>query len=325
MSNIIKIVIISIGAIALSSSCYAQYRFNTGTYPYPSELYVELENTVDVYLQNQLINRISKNKVYRNLILQKRLSVGLVDLHDPENIRYATVNGNHMMYSASLPKIAVLLAAMECVKNNTLAYDDALKKDMRLMIAKSNNQATTRVIERIGLETIATVLQNDYYNLYDKKKGGGLWVGKKYAKADIRKPDPLFGISHGATVHQVCRFYTMLAYGKLVSSVYNEEMQKYLVKPEINHKFVNTLRKLEPGIIMYRKSGSWRNFHSDSVLIDGKGDRKYILVALIEDPNGSKICRDLIKIAESALGLNRDPAKFPLNQTGPVMKEATKD
>jgi len=322
MSDIIKIVIISICAIALSSPCYAQYRFKTGTYPYPSEQYVELDKRVDVYLQNLLINKISKNKTYRKLIRQKRLSVGLVDLHDPENIRYATVNGNHMMYSASLPKIAVLLSAMECVKNRTLEYDAALKKDMRLMIAKSNNKATTRVIERIGLEKIASVLQSDNYNLYDIKKGGGLWVGKKYAKADVRKPDPLFGISHGATVHQVCRFYTMLAYGKLVSSVYNEEMQKYLVKPEINHKFVNTLRKLEPGVIMYRKSGSWRNFHSDSVLIDGKGDRKYILVALIEDSSGSKICRDLINIAESALGLNRDPANFPINETGPVMREA---
>jgi len=322
MSKLVTIYSISFILLFLSSVVSAQYRFSTGTYPYPSELYQELDTQIDVFLQNKLINKISKNRNYRRLLKQKRMAVGLVDLRDPENIKYATVNGNHMMYSASLPKIAVLLSALECVKSNILEYDEALKKDMRLMIAKSNNAATTRVIERMGLDKIAQVLQSDDYNFYDINYGGGLWVGKKYAKADVRKPDPLFGISHGATVHQVCRFYTMLAYGKLVSSVYNEEMQKYLVRPEINHKFVKTLKRLDSNLLLYRKSGSWRNFHSDSVLIDGKNGRRYILVALIEDPGGSKICRDLIKVAESVLGIGKKPAPLIIDKEKPIMREA---
>mgnify|MGYP001275745819 CR=1 FL=1 len=36
--------------------------------------------------------------------LNQKLAVGLVDLADPYNVRYAAVNGNEMMYAASLPK-----------------------------------------------------------------------------------------------------------------------------------------------------------------------------------------------------------------------------
>ena len=50
------------------------------------------------------------NPAYRALINKKRLAVGIVDMHDPTHIAYATVNGDNMMYAASLPKIAILLA-----------------------------------------------------------------------------------------------------------------------------------------------------------------------------------------------------------------------
>ena len=41
----------------------------------------------------------------------QRFAVSLVDVTDEERPRYAGVNDNHMMYAASLPKIAILLAA----------------------------------------------------------------------------------------------------------------------------------------------------------------------------------------------------------------------
>ena len=42
-------------------------------------------------------------------------------------------------------------------------------------------------------------------------------MGKRFAKKGKRYPDPLMGISHGASVTQVCRFYYLLALGKLVN------------------------------------------------------------------------------------------------------------
>ncbi len=255
----------------------------------------------DEKLQSALDQLISSRPKWKKLASKKLLSVGLVDLQDMEHKRYASVNGRNMVYAASLPKIAVLLAAVESIEVGSLVLDSKLDKDLRLMCAKSNNQATTRVIERLGFERIAKVLQSAKYKFYDKKAGGGLWVGKKYAKSGKRYPDPMKGISHAATVEQVCRFYTMLAEGKLVSKKGNALMKKYLVNPEINHKFVKSLNKVSPGARIFRKSGSWRTYHADSALIEGKNGRKYVLVALIQDLGGSKICEDLVFEVEKLL------------------------
>ncbi len=296
---------ISLSILSILSS-FGQYTTKDGIYPYESSLYMEINENRDEVLQRNLEKFIFSNSKWKQLVSQKRMAVGLVDLRQEHNVRYASINGNHMMYAASLPKIAVLLTAMESVEEGCLLYDDILKKDLRLMIAKSNNAATTRVIERLGYDKIAEVMMKDEYNLYDKSNGGGLWVGKKYAKSGHKKPDPLKGLSHAATVDQVCRFYTMLAYGKLVNPEMNEEMMKYLKDPEINHKFVNVLSRIAPNADLYRKSGSWRTFHSDSVLVEGENGRRYILVTLIDSQAGGAICKNLVKQAEKALGLKKD-------------------
>jgi beta-lactamase class A len=71
--------------------------------------------------------------------------------------------------------------------------------------------------------------------------------------------------------------------------------------PELHHKFVNSLEKIAPKAKLYRKSGSWQNFHSDSILVWGPDGRKYILVALVEDPEGEKIIRELVYMVEEIL------------------------
>ncbi len=70
-------------------------------------------------------------------------------------------------------------------------------------------------------------------------------------------------------------------------------MLGYLGDPELHHKFVNTIDKVAPAADVYRKSGSWRNYHSDSALIWGPS-RRYIIVALAEDVEGEKLMRELI-------------------------------
>ena len=66
--------------------------------------------------------------------------------------------------------------------------------------------------------------------------------------------------------------------------------------PALHHKFVNTLDRMAPNAKLFRKSGSWRDFHSDSVLVWGKNpNRRYILVALTQDAEGEKIMRRFSK------------------------------
>ena len=260
-----------------------------------------LHNLVDMDLQNRLEQKLNENPQWKRLIRDKKLAVGLVDLRDVYNPKFARVNGDEMMYAASLPKIAVLLAATDAIEKGELKETQAVKDDMRLMIAKSNNAATTRMIDRVGFRKIEKVLTDPSYKLYDRSHGGGLWVGKRYAAQGARNPDPMKGLSHAATVSQICRFYYLLSRGELVSPERSEQMLGYLGKPELHHKFVNTLDKIAPEADVYRKSGSWKSFHSDSALVWGPDGRRYILTALADDENGGEIMKQLVYVVEDVL------------------------
>jgi beta-lactamase class A len=253
-----------------------------------------LRQLTDVELQKKLDIIVASNKKWSRLVSDKKLCIGLVDLRDPYQAKYAHVNGNHMMYAASLPKIAVLLAAEDALEKGELKETEEIRADMRLMIAKSNNEATTRMIDRVGFEKIEEVMTDPRYAFYDEEYGGGLWVGKRYAQSGERHGDPLKNISHGASATQVCRYYYLLAYGKLINYDRSKEMLGYLGNPELHHKFVNTMDRVAPAAKVFRKSGSWRDYHSDSALVWGPNGRRYILVALAQDAEGENLMRNLM-------------------------------
>ncbi|NND89169.1 MAG: hypothetical protein HKM28_08010 [Flavobacteriaceae bacterium] len=255
-------------------------------------------------LQVALETEILKNRAWKSLINAKSMAIGIVDLSDVNDIRYAGLNDDHMMYAASLPKIAVLLAAMDALEKGELKDSKEIQNDMRLMISKSNNQATTRMIDRVGYEKIEEVLRMPQHQLYDEEVGGGLWVGKRYAAGGRRYPEPMKGLSHAATTRQVCSFYYQLAMGNLVNEERSQQMLDIMEKPGLHHKFVNTLERIAPKARLFRKSGSWRNFHSDSILVWGP-ERKYILVALIDDGLGEQIIRDLVIPLEKVMKKSR--------------------
>ncbi len=251
-------------------------------------------------LQKRLLARLRQNPDWRRLIDQKRLAVGVVDLADNDETRYAEVNGQHMMYAASLPKIAVLAAAHDAIERGELRETAEIKRDMRLMIAKSNNAATTRMIDRIGFESIERTMTDPDLKLYDPAYGGGLWVGKRYAAGGRRHPDPIKGISHAATTEQICRFFYKLANEELISESSSEKMKSYLVNPELHHKFVSVLDRVAPEATVYRKSGSWSTFHADVAMVEGP-ERNYIMTALVDDAAGEQIVRQLGAVLDELL------------------------
>jgi beta-lactamase class A len=253
-------------------------------------------------LQASLEKELNLNSDWKALIEQNKMAVGLVDLSNPNNTRYASINGNHMMYAASLPKISILLAAMDAIENGELIETPEITNDMKIMISYSDNQASTRMIDRLGYEKIESVMTSKKYDLYNEKEGGGLWVGKRYAAGGATYREPLKQLSHAATVAQVCKYYYLLANGKLVNNNRSKQMLDIMENPALHHKFVNTLDLIAPEARLFRKSGSWKNFHSDSVLVWGKDPkRRYILVALIDDANGENIIRNLVIPIEKVL------------------------
>jgi beta-lactamase class A len=267
----------------------------------PDEEWHPLRESEDAQLRQVLEKQLTRNKLWASLIQQRKMAVGLVDLTNPAAPKFAHINGNEMMYAASLPKIAVLLAACESMEEGTLKESPRVAEDLHNMIRYSDNRAATRLIDYLGFQKIESILCSPKYKLYDPDKGGGLWVGKRYAKTGGRHPDPVEGLSHAATVDQVCRFYYLLATARLINPERSREMLSVLSQPAIHHKFVRSLNAIAPDAQLYRKSGTWRNWHSDSVLVWEDAGRHYILVGLIEHPRGSKILEELVPLAENVL------------------------
>jgi beta-lactamase class A len=266
----------------------------------PAETVASLENLHDQDLQSKLDAILHSNSHWVQLSKNKTLSIGIVDMNDPMHSKFAAINENNMVYAASLPKIAILLASEEAIQNGTLKETPEVKQDMRLMIAKSNNQAASRMANRVGIKQIGEVLQSPRYNLYDPQHGGGLWVGKAYGGGSIRIGDPIKNLSHAASVMQVCKYYYMLAFGQLVNKERSSDMLDMLVNPELHHKFVSVLDRVAPNAKVYRKSGTWDNWHADSAMV-WDNDRHYIVVVLAEDPSGETMLRELMLKIDTAL------------------------
>ena len=266
-----------------------------------------LRSHFDQQLQTALLKRLKrKGKVWTSLIDKNKLSVGVVDLSDAQHPRFAYVNGDEMMYAASLPKIAILLAAHHSIEQGKISETPELRSDMGNMIRFSDNAAATRLIDLLGFNNIEKILCDSTLKLYDPEYGGGLWVGKRYARLGGRNPDPMEGLSHAATVNQVCRFYYLLSYGRLISIERSANMLEDLSNPGIHHKFVGALDEIAPDATLYRKSGTWRNWHCDSVLVweDFEGGRRYILVGMVEYSQGGMMLKDLVPAVEEVLFTN---------------------
>ncbi len=254
----------------------------------------QLWDMEDAELQAELeaaLERLGLSQAAR----KRQLCVALVDINQVERPRVAAVNGDTMMYAASLPKIAVLLAAFEQVAQGELTLDTVTQISLEQMIRRSSNTAATQMIHLVGKENIARILSSPRYRLYDPEHNGGLWVGKDYAKGGLWRRDPLANLSHGATAMQVARFYYLLETGRLVSPEHSKKMKAILGNTQLRHKFARALFEVDPDAKLYRKSGSWRTYHSDSALVEDV-DRTYIAVALINHPDGGKW---LIEIAKA--------------------------
>jgi len=220
-----------------------------------------------------------------------RLALALVDVSDGGKPRLAMLNGDRMMYAASLPKIAILFGAVAEAEAGRLQLDGERLAAMANMIRHSSNSDATRVLHWVGGERLLQLLESPRFAFYDRAEGGGLWVGKGYDSAPAFRRDPVASLSHGATVYQVARLYALLADGRLFEPRFNALMFDALSRPGIRHKFVAGLAE-RPQAVLWRKSGTWQDTHADSALVES-GGRRFVMVAIARSPEGGEWLRRL--------------------------------
>jgi beta-lactamase class A len=227
-------------------------------------------------------------------IQQHKLAVALVDITDIRDPRVAALNGDTMMYAASLPKICVMLAAYQKAAEGRFKIDDAIYLRLLRMIRLSSNQDATALMDLIGKDYIARVMLSPRYRLYDPYHNGGLWAGKDYAPVSAWRRDPIYNLSHGATAMQVARFYYLLETGRLVSPDASHEMKEILRHSASDNKFLRGIRAIRPEAIVYRKGGTWGSAHADGALIERRDGATYIAVGLADDPMSGEWLNQII-------------------------------
>jgi beta-lactamase class A len=266
-----------------------------------SVVYPTLADCGDNELQDALEEAV-KNRlgdIFWNDVEIGNAALAVVDVTDLQQPKMADLNGNRMMYAASLPKLAILLGVFHLIDTGRLKYDAAIEQSLTRMIRYSSNQAATEMLNRVGFKRLAAILRSDRYRLYAQQYNGGLWVGRDYSGGRVWQRDPLHNVSHGATAFQTARFYYLLLTGQLVSALLTEDMFRILSDPAIEHKFVEGLSD-ESGVEIYRKSGTWRQYHADSGIVEYDAF-KYIAVALVKDPHGDSLMTQLIDVIDDVV------------------------
>ncbi len=227
-------------------------------------------------------------------LAQRKLAVTLVDITDVQNPRVAALNGDTMLYAASLPKIAVMLGVYQKAAEGRLTIDDETYRQLLRMIRRSDNGDSTALMHKVGKDYIARVMLSPRYRLYDPLHNGGLWAGKDYAAVGAWRRDPMYNLSHGATAMQVARFYYLLQTGRLVSPQASRDMKEVLRHSASDHKFLRGIRAIRPDAIVYRKAGTWGQAHADGALIERRDGATYIAVGLADDPMGGEWLKQII-------------------------------
>jgi beta-lactamase class A len=243
----------------------------------------DLRACSDVSLERRLREVVAAQRL-ETAVNTGRLALALVDLSAPGHPHLAMLNGDTMIYAASLPKIAILLGAFVEAERGRLPLDERHLQAITAMVRYSSNVDARRVLDWVGERRLIDILLSPRYAFYDPNGKGGLWVGKGYGPSPAFLRDPVAQLSHGATAYQVARFYCLLDAGALVSPELTTIMKEALSRPGIHHKFVKGLERVA-GLTLYRKSGTWKEFHSDSVLVEA-GAHKYVMVGLARDPSG---------------------------------------
>jgi len=249
----------------------------------------DLSGASDPNLQQQLENLLEREQLSAPAE-RGELALTLLVLSDPERPRLAQVNGNLMIYAASLPKLVILLGAAVAIDEGRLVLNTEVRGELHHMIRQSCNQCANRMIQRVGKQQLLEVVQSPRFNFYDEKEGG-LWLGKQYGHDRAWQRDPIHGLSHGATTFQTARFFCGLQWGTLVSPEQNQLMLETLSNPGINHKFVQGL-DIYKDVEMFRKSGTWKSWHADGALVRS-GDAVYVIAGLAHNDEGGHWLKQL--------------------------------
>ena len=98
---------------------------------------------------------------------------------------------------------------------------------------------------------------------------------------------------------QTARFYYGIMTGTIIDIKYLPLLEEIFGNPAIKHKFVKGLQGRED-VEIYRKSGTWRNYHADSGVVAHE-NLTYIVVYIDNHPDAGRAAVDGIQLVDDVM------------------------
>ncbi len=233
------------------------------------------------------------------------LWASLIDLRDPRLPKMASYHGDEKVYPASVIKAFYMVAAYYQVQQGMLRLDSGLRRDLKLMIEISDNQATNRILDRLtntvsgdSLEGTAYqefAYKRDWVNRYFRSIGFDsvnacqkTWDGDPFGR-DLQllgnKEGPNYVNSNKLTTGETALLLYLIHQGKVVSRSACAEMLKLMRrKVDANDRFL--AGALPKGSRLWSKQGLVDTKRHDAGIIELANGARFILVVFTDKSAG---------------------------------------
>lgn len=211
--------------------------------------------------ENALKNDIY-DAIYKNIDGKLSYDINIKSIGGESDVDIRMSNADTpYLPSASTIKIFIGLAMRDAIHDGDFTYSDDIKEDLDLALRNSDNDATNRIIEKLGFDRINRTIFK--YTLSDKTRLNRLMLGQ--GEENITNSKDLIA-------------------GLIEIYKSNDEISKDMVKSmeDSSSKRAKLLKDINPSLYCLNKTGELKNIENDLALIN-TGKSSFIISLLTED------------------------------------------
>lgn len=261
--------------VAFLSGIYIEKNYNLW-----QKCFGEARITDKTSLELEKMNELKKYFIdtFEELYPTAKLSFIIKNLDTGVAVEY----NNQKMNSASLIKLFILETVFDKVSEGTYTLPDELKKELDIMITRSDNNAANKFIDVFGGQNENKKVDDN--NLINKhiKSRKYLYTELNRRMHDSVPPGGPSGYQNYSSVSDVCKLLEEIYNNSAFKEPYNTYTLDLLKAQEITSKIPAKITKVYPDVKVANKTGELSQVENDAAIIMGD-DFNLVFVIMTDD------------------------------------------
>jgi len=154
-----------------------EFRLPAGYKPVRLETSAAMQAMLDAAFNETLEKFKDKNLKAENL------SATVIDLRDPNNLRWASVRGEEKYYPASVPKMFYMVALQRWLEDGRVRLTPEMERGQRDMVVDSSNEATQYILDVLTQTSSGAEMPEKEFEIWSFKRN---IVNRYFAAQDYR-------------------------------------------------------------------------------------------------------------------------------------------